>query len=327
MHDPQGQGLSHWLPIAAAGGPEGAGADQSVLEKNLRALFATSPAAVRAILEASPRYDLAFAPTDDGLPTATIQELLRAPRQLASRRRPLEEARRWAEGVAVEEHAALIVPGFGLGYHLAALASRIAKSGVVICFEPDLGLLRAVLERIDHTPWISRTNLVLICREDEPAMISSAVAGFEGFLASGTRLVEHPISKGRLGDAADTFGSTFVQIIRAVRTNVITTMVQMQTSMHNMCMNLGHYALGEGVNELRGAARGAPAVVVAAGPSLERNIAALAAPGVRDRCVIIATQTTLKPLLARGIKPHFVTALDYHEGEQAVLRGPLARGR
>jgi hypothetical protein len=29
--------------------------------------------------------------------------------------------------------------------------------------------------------------------------------------------------------------------------------------------------------------------------------------------VIIAVQTVLKPLLARGIRPHFVTALDYHE--------------
>jgi hypothetical protein len=35
--------------------------------------------------------------------------------------------------------------------------------------------------------------------------------------------------------------------------------------------------------------------------------------GVRDRCVIIAVQTALRPLLDAGIRPHFVTALDYHE--------------
>ena len=52
---------------------------------------------------------------------------------------------------------------------------------------------------------------------------------------------------------------------------------------------------------------------VSAGPSLRRNIDQLAAPGVRDRCVIIAAQTTLKPLLAAGVRPHFVTALDFHE--------------
>ena len=39
----------------------------------------------------------------------------------------------------------------------------------------------------------------------------------------------------------------------------------------------------------------------------------LSRPGVRERVVIIAVQTVLKTLLARGIKPHFVTALDYHE--------------
>ena len=29
--------------------------------------------------------------------------------------------------------------------------------------------------------------------------------------------------------------------------------------------------------------------------------------------MIIATQTTVRPLLLAGIRPHFVTALDYHE--------------
>lgn len=321
MHDPKGQGLSHWIPVANPAVDGEIPADRSILEKNLRALFRTSPAAVRAILEASPRYDLSFCATDEGVPSATIQELLSAPRQLASKRRPLEEAKRWAQTVPIEENAALIIPGFGLGYHLAALAQRVSRSGVLICFEPDLGLIRGVLERVDHTPWIEQSNLVIIHRADEPAIISSSVAGFEGFLASGTKIIEHPISRSRLGDVADAFGKQFVQIIRAVRTNVITTMVQMQTSMHNMCMNLSHYALGEGVADLRNAAKGHPAVLVAAGPSLERNIAELQKPGVRDRVVIIATQTTLKPLLARGIKPHFVTALDYHEVSKRFYEG------
>ncbi len=324
MQGPQGQGLSHWRPVCSSLGDDAAPPDQAILERNLRALFATSPAAVRAILEASPRYDLSFTGTDEGLPSATIQELLQAPRQLASRRRPMEEAGRWAQGAPIEENAALIVPGFGLGYHLAALAERLGRSGVIICFEPDLGLLRGVLERIDHTPWLGQTNFVLIHREDEPAIISGAVAGFEGYLASGTKIIEHPISKGRIGAATEVFGRNFVDVIKAVRTNVITTMVQMQTSMHNMCMNLAHYGLGEGIQDLQNAAAGRPAVIVAAGPSLERNIAELSKPGVRDACVIIATQTTLRPLLARGIKPHFVTALDYHEVSKRFYEGLTA---
>ncbi|MDX1566112.1 MAG: 6-hydroxymethylpterin diphosphokinase MptE-like protein, partial [Phycisphaeraceae bacterium] len=59
------------------------------------------------------------------------------------------------------------------------------------------------------------------------------------------------------------------------------------------------------------AAAGHPAVLVGAGPSLARNAHLLAEPGVRDRVVIIAVQTALRPLLDRGVRPHFVTALDW----------------
>lgn len=325
MHDPQGQGLSHWTPkpgpAAAPGAPAGPSLDQSILERNLRHLVGASALAVRAILDAEPRYDVAFAPTGDPVPTATIEELLGAPRLLASRRHPLEEARRWAEAINIQSNAGVVVAGFGLGYQHAALAERIGKSSVIVCFEPDLGLLRCVLERIDHSAWLARTNFVLITREDEPAIISGAISGFEAFLAAGTTIAEHPVSKARLGPVADQFGRNFASIIQAVRTNVVTTMVQMQTSMHNMCMNIERYAIGEGVEELAGIAAGRPAVVVAAGPSLERNIEELQRPGVRDRCVIIATQTTLKPLLAKGIRPHFVTALDYHEVSRRFYEG------
>ena len=58
-----------------------------------------------------------------------------------------------------------------------------------------------------------------------------------------------------------------------------------------------------------------------AGPSLRRNLHLLGAPGVRDRVVIIAVQTVLKQVLEAGIRPHFVTALDYHEISRRFYEG------
>src|SRR5690606_10154588 len=76
--------------------------------------------------------------------------------------------------------------------------------------------------------------------------------------------------------------------------------------------------------DLRDAATGKPAIVVSAGPSLRRNIDALKDPRVRERFVIIAVQTVLRPLLAAGIRPHFVTALDYHEISRRFYEGLTA---
>src|SRR5207244_12561530 len=89
-------------------------------------------------------------------------------------------------------------------------------------------------------------------------------------------------------------------------------------------MNLDRYVTVSGVADLASAGAGRPAIVVSAGPSLGRNIALLKRPGLRDRFVIIAVQTVLKTLLAEGIRPHFVTALDYHEVSRRFYEGLTA---
>ena len=47
----------------------------------------------------------------------------------------------------------------------------------------------------------------------------------------------------------------------------------------------------------------------------------MAETDVRDHAVLVATQTTLKPLLEIGVRPHFVTALDYHEISRRFYEG------
>ena len=68
-------------------------------------------------------------------------------------------------------------------------------------------------------------------------------------------------------------------------------------------------------------ARSQQLVSVGAGPSLARNIHLLADPAVRRNVVVISAQTTLKPLLDRGIQPDFVTALEWSfPGPKKVLQ-------
>jgi len=60
-----------------------------------------------------------------------------------------------------------------------------------------------------------------------------------------------------------------------------------------------------------------PAIVVAAGPSLDRNIDDLAL--VADRGVIIACDTAALPLINRGIEPDFIVATDASRANAAHL--------
>lgn len=278
-----------------------------LLEANLAALARRSPGAAARVRAAQDRHGLAWSDTDEsGHPSATLDG-----RWLASRRRPGEEAAALAATVDPARAGAAVVLGFGLGYHVEALAKRLGRDGALFVFEPDAELLRAVLSRLDCS-WLNDSTVVVLTDPDAPEL-TRATQGFEPLLALGAAFVEHTPSRARLGALSARFAEAFTRVIGSLRTHVITTMVQMGVTVRNLLMNCDHYACGAGVADLENAAPGAPAIVVSAGPSLKRNIELLKTPGLRERCVIIAVQTVLKQLLREGIRPHFVTALDYHE--------------
>ena len=318
--------LSLTTPSSGGGG--------EVFEKNMLVLSMTSPAAAARIRAAAPSGDVEWIDSDEASPGLVLLDPAvaadpfgltpateRTGRVLASRRRPLAEAEKLASSVDLSSAAAACVHGFGAGYHCGALAERLGKMGALVCFEPDVALLRAVFERVDHTPWMNKTNFVLVTQSDDPSAITAAIRGVEAILGLGVRVVEHPQSRARLGGLSSKFGESFTRAMQSMRTSVMTTLVRAQASLQNVLMNADHYARSPGVGDLEGVCRGVPAVVVSAGPSLERNLHLLAEPGVRDRVVIIAAQTMLKPLLKGGIRPHFVCALDYHELSKRFYEG------
>ena len=76
----------------------------------------------------------------------------------------------------------------------------------------------------------------------------------------------------------------------------------------NTLRNLSPIVSGADPARLLGRFADVPAVIVGAGPSLDRNIADLAAWG--GRALIISTDTAWRPLATAGIDPHIVVAVD-----------------
>ncbi len=93
----------------------------------------------------------------------------------------------------------------------------------------------------------------------------------------------------------------------------------------NTLRNLGVIGRSGDVGALVGAFRGVPGVVVSAGPSLDENIRDLRA--LAGRTVIIAVDTSLRPLLLAGIQPHLVVAVDPSETNGRHLRDLPDTGR
>ncbi len=287
-----------------------------ILERNLNAIGFRSPNAARAILSAAPRTDIEFIRTDDGQLAAKLDG-----RALCSLRRPIDEAKSWSKQHDPKDNGFFGIIGFGLGHHIRAMHEAHQKHSVLVCFEPDLSLLRSVLERVDHSDWIRDSHLLLVTDGSDTAGLSNLISSAVAFISTGVELVIHPASKLRLQQQGSEFSASFIQIVKAMRTHMVTVLSHSGVTIRNILMNTAHYASNPGIAPLKDSCAGKTAILIAAGPSLQRNLALLEDPTIRERAVIIAVQTMLKPLLERGIKPHFVTALDHHEISKRFYEG------
>jgi hypothetical protein len=294
-------------------------AAKSVFERNLAAL-AERNGDVVAELRAAARAAVEWIAVPDG-----TQPMLHVPvyegRALASRHAPREEATNFADAIDLRDKAVVAVLGFGAGFHVAELCARLGRTGLVVVVEPDLALLRAVLERTDWSAALSQANVLLFTGLEQLGRFAERFAGAEGVLVQGVQVVEHPASRARLAPVAKDFAQHLTETVRAARVTAATGLARSAHTIRSILRNARLYIGGEGIAPLEGIARGRLGIVVSAGPSLRRNLHLLARPGVRERCVIVATQTVLKPLLAEGIRPHFVAALDWHQISRRFYEG------
>ena len=281
------------------------------LDKNLAAIRVHDPALAQQLAQVVPA-ELEWSDSKAGPLTATRPDPATGrPYALASKYDPAKEADTLVGEIDHAQTACVVVLGFGLGYHIDQVVKKLGPRDLVIVFEPDLAQLRAVLEQIDYSRWLCQTGLILTGPDATKPALLGRIQQRSATLTLGTQIIAHPASRQRHSDAFNDFGKLVTDTLAFCRTNVATALVNASRTVSNLTCNLAQYAAGPTIAELKDAAKGYPAVCVGAGPSLVKNIDLLADPEVRKNVVVIGVQTTLKPMLDRGIRPDFITALDY----------------
>lgn len=292
--------------------------------ENLEALYATDPR-LAARLEAIAFAQLpALEPTRDGLWTATVAADDGARLLLHSRYRPREEACRLVEQLDLEQGGhTFYVAGCGLGYVLAALEERFHRP-VLLVVEDDLVLLKAALACVDlATPL--REGRVFFLASTSKADLHDKLRRCNADLLLGTRFVTSPHVDRRHASFQVELRARFNEFLGFARLQMVSLLRNARVTQRNVFNNLPTYLRSPGVGDLRNLAAGYPAIVLAAGPSLARHLPEIIK--LRDRAVLIATQTVFKLLLDLDCPPHFVTSLDYHEVSAEFFRGlPDTRG-
>jgi 6-hydroxymethylpterin diphosphokinase MptE-like len=235
---------------------------------------------------------------------------------------PVSEAEAQLSGVRDKTHT-IVLLGAGLGFVTQVAATRWPDAKVIV-LEPSADIARLAVR---HSPGLYESGRVRI-------LVGPDYAG-AGEL---WKIFDRP-------EAADPEGLAVVrdavltqtmpmEIVKAYKL-LARAIESARMNRHAREENAGRYLLNTLRNlpailrssdpaRLVAQFAAVPAVIVGAGPSLDRQIEDLRAIG--DRALIIAADTAWRPLVAAGIDPHFVVAVDPTEANGRHLRGvPASR--
>jgi hypothetical protein len=198
-----------------------------------------------------------------------------------------------------------VVLGFGLGYAAEAAGERFPHRPLII-IEYRGEILAAALESRDLRRFLGERNLVFILGETRPWAVTAALRLFAG----------KPVllrNRALTGLDAAWYGETERIITTWVSKDDINRATLRRFGkrwVRNLAANMTVIRDAPGIAALSGclAGTGIPALLVAAGPSLDRAAPFLA--DLAERCVVAAVDTSLSFLLRRGVDPDFALVVD-----------------
>ncbi|MBT3273254.1 MAG: motility associated factor glycosyltransferase family protein [Spirochaetales bacterium] len=242
------------------------------------------------------RADIEILQASSGVPTARIKGTY-----IHSPRDPEREANRFIENW--EEKNCAVLFGFGLGYYAEAFLSRYPEIPLIIV-EPDKDFFFEALKIRNLTDIFASKNVSLLLdgQPDALATVLNTINTASIGAVSPRSLTRHNEAYfSRLQAVIDSFIER-----RTINRNTLKRFGRRW--IRNLSDNLPYLPEGERLASLHGLYRGLPALILAAGPSLDEVLPFL--HELSQKCVVIAVDTSLRACSQAGVSPDFLVIVD-----------------
>ncbi|MDR3338471.1 MAG: DUF115 domain-containing protein [Treponema sp.] len=221
---------------------------------------------------------------------------------------PITQAERLVDAVSKLNRTLYFCVSPLFGYGLEKLLDSISADSAVLCVETDEELARLAEEAL--TPLLNATDRLCFTRSADPVHLCALVRSCWGSRRF-RRIAMLRLSGGWQFDVKtyDALAEVLRREIAADWGNAITLAKLGRRYISNTLRNLPLLAGAEGIEKLNFGTR--PILVLGAGPSLDGVLDGLEAKfPARRPFIIVAVDTALGSLKARGIKPDLVVALE-----------------
>lgn len=297
--------------------------DDHLFEKNLASLKShlSKPADLPNRL--TEKIDIIDA--NSGLPTVKYEGVL-----LHSKYDPNKEGIDFAKNIKSGAHICLY--GFGLGYHLEPLLEKVGPDGFLLVIELNPDLLSAAMKLKDHTQLFNNNRFKLIFGEDEFDVSNLISKEMERLSESGSDQIDvlfHAPSFKCLPKMFPALKNALEILLMERRFPTVFRDLEQG----NYCLNKEKVKIAKGINSLKNAHQGKPALMISAGPSLDSVLPYL--KHIKGSLILACVDTVFPALLKNGIYPEYVFSLDpqidsafffadYKKGQTKLISTPTA---
>lgn len=212
----------------------------------------------------------------------------------------------------IEDDADLIfVFGIGAGYLINAVKKLNVNIAVI---EPSIKFFNLLIDNFKLDK-ILEDNITFFIGGDD-------IEDIEKFISiANTKKVKFFITRSYanlFNEEALFYQSKVLSIVDKKIININTISRFDKLWAYNIASNVAEISTHYGVSRFFDKYKNIPAVIVSAGPSLEKNIRKL--KEMKNKALIIAVDTAMKPLFSHNISPHFVITIDPQKKNSKYFR-------
>lgn len=229
---------------------------------------------------------------------------------------PRTEAIRWAEKIDLKGFDTIAVLGIGCGYHIEELEKKYPDKNKIV-IEPNRNVFLKLLNTRDITHLISSKNILFIISDNTEEIAKVFLLLREEGEIDSVEFNELLSYRKVYEDWWLELKKEYIKFARLHQINTNTSVFFAEAWLTNLFEGMWQLTKSVHIKEYKSAFANIPAIVVSAGPALNKNVHLL--KELYNKAVIISAGSALNILESRGITPHIMVGVDGGEAESRIF--------
>lgn len=230
---------------------------------------------------------------------------------MGSRYNPEKEAERFAQQYEqLVDYSYFIFVGLGSGVIAEHVIKANGSNVQYLFYEPSVDIFLCAIHNFDMSFVLEQKNVDIVVKNMNDQMLDSEIAKY--ITAENYKwciLDAMPLYKQLFEESYELMRQKYCFLVTIVGSDIATRCYFGRTEARNNILNMKELFHGNCEEDFEGVfPTDRPAIIVAAGPSLEKNVQHLKL--AKGKCLIIAVDTALRYLLSQDIRPDIVVVAD-----------------